>query len=113
MQLDDIFNHCLELSKLKAADYAAEGNKHENFQRTAELASWFNNNIDLPYVILIGTKLARLSTLLNHTREPKNESIEDTFLDLVNYCALWAEMRTTLVPTFEENHIAAKKLFQK
>jgi hypothetical protein len=32
-----------------------------------------------------------LSQLLQEGREVNNESIEDSFLDLINYCALMAE----------------------
>jgi hypothetical protein len=77
----------------KRRDYTTNPsvNNHENFERSAELISWFNNKRDQPYVCLIGTKLARLASLLSDGRKPNNESIDDTFLDLINYCALWYE----------------------
>ena len=74
----------------KNEDYASQLNKFENFERSAELSSWFKNDIDKSFVVLIGTKLARLSTLLNSKKEPNNESISDSFLDLTTYCGLWA-----------------------
>jgi hypothetical protein len=77
----------------KRHDYSSDHDNHENFKRSAELASWFASDKDKPYTVLIGTKLARLATLLDH-KEPNNESIDDTFLDLINYCALWMERRT-------------------
>lgn len=79
----------------KRYDYTtnADLDNHENFKRSAELSSWFKNEQDKSYVILIGTKLARLGSLLD-SKEPNNESIDDTFLDLINYCALWMERRT-------------------
>lgn len=77
----------------KRHDYTSTSDNHENFKRSSIIASWFNNADDKPYVVLIGTKLARLSSLLDN-KEPKNESIEDSFLDLINYCALWMERRT-------------------
>lgn len=74
----------------KNEDYASSVNKFENFERSAELMNWFENRYDKSFVNLIGTKLARLSTLLNSNKEPNNESVEDSFLDLCTYCALWA-----------------------
>jgi hypothetical protein len=73
----------------KNDDYAANNNAFENFTRSAELVSWFTKDIDRVFVTLIGTKLARLATLLNKGGQPNNESIEDSFLDLTTYCALW------------------------
>jgi len=89
----------------KRHDYTSSEDEHENFKRTEILLTWFNSPIDKPYIALIGTKLARLASLLD-MKEPKNESIEDTFLDLVNYCALWSERRTTLnVTTKDESKL--------
>ena len=37
---------------------------------------------------LISTKVARLGVLINTNKEPNNESIEDSVLDLANYAVL-------------------------
>ena len=37
---------------------------------------------------LIATKVARLGVLLNSGKAPNNESIQDTVLDMANYCVL-------------------------
>lgn len=80
----------------KRHDYTtnADLDNHENFKRSAMISDWFMHEQDKPYVVLIGTKLARLASLLSDGRRPNNESVEDTFVDLVNYCALWMERRT-------------------
>lgn len=80
----------------KRQDYTTDhkSDNHENFKRSAEVSSWFTDEQDKPYAVLIATKLARLGALLSSEREPNNESIEDTFADLVNYSALWMERRT-------------------
>jgi len=83
-----------ELMQIKAHDYTSgETNRYENFLRQAELLSWFKNDNDKAYVAVIAIKLARLASLLD-SKEPKNESIEDSFIDLINYCALWGGWRT-------------------
>jgi hypothetical protein len=94
MNLQEIFKKCHKITISKRHDYTSSADNHENFKRSAELSSWFRNEQDKAYVILIGTKLARLSTLLSDERSPNNESIDDTFMDLINYCALWCERRT-------------------
>ncbi len=93
MTILDIFSKCQKIALSKRHDYSSEHDHHDNFKRSAYLASWFISNEDKAYVVLIGTKLARLATLLNENKNPNNESIDDSFLDLVNYCALWAERR--------------------
>lgn len=85
-----------DIYEKKNKDYAGNNNPYENFQRSGELASWFNNDIDKAFVNLIGTKLARLATLLNSGSAPNNESIEDSFLDLTTYCALWASYNKSI-----------------
>ena len=100
MKIDQIFKRCLEISMKKRQDYTTNPNvnHHENFERSAELVSWFKHDIDKPYAVLIGTKLARLATLLSTDHAPNYEPIEDTFIDLTNYCALWAERRILEIP---------------
>ena len=93
MTIQEIFKKCQKITLSKRHDYTSSDDNHENFKRSAELASWFKSDQDKAYAVLIGTKLARLATLLDN-KEPNNESIEDTFLDLTNYCALFAERRT-------------------
>ena len=86
------FIQLLEASKeihlRKNQDYASEENPFSNFERSALIASWFDDRVDKSFAILVGTKLARLAELLNG-KTPKNESIYDTFLDLGTYCFLW------------------------
>lgn len=96
MKIDQIFNKCASIILSKRADYTThpEIDNHENFKRSALIASWFKSDDDKAYAVLIGTKLARLGALLADNRTPNNESIDDSFVDLINYCALWMERRT-------------------
>lgn len=95
MEIGQIYEKALEVTMSKRQDYTSNANKdnHENFKKSAELIGWFNNDSDRAYVALIGTKLARLAALLSDERTPENESVEDSFIDLINYCGLWAERR--------------------
>lgn len=84
----ELIQKCITTHNKKNHDYAKEDNPHSNFEIVAELVKHFKNPIDQVYVTLIGVKLARMSELLNG-KEPNNESIEDTYVDLTNYSALW------------------------
>lgn len=93
VKIDQIFKKCESITMSKRQDYTTnpDVDNHENFKRSAEIAEWFSYYQDKPYAILIGIKLARLGSLLSNNKQPNNESVEDTFLDLINYCALWME----------------------
>lgn len=93
MTPEEFLNKGKEVIASKSADYTT-GGRYENFERQAEIISWFEESIDKAFVAVIAIKLARLASLLGR-KTPNNESIEDTFQDLINYCALWGGMRTS------------------
>ncbi len=99
MTTEEVLERCKQIGAAKAQDYTSGGivpaGRHENFERAAQLVSWFHADIDRVYVTLIAVKLARLAVLLSKQDPPKNESIEDSFIDLTNYTALWAAKRTS------------------
>lgn len=73
----------------KSADYANKDNPLSNFDTSEYGLKMFPNPRDGSFAWPIFTKLARLSTLLNKTEGPNNESIEDSFIDIANYILLW------------------------
>jgi hypothetical protein len=77
------------LHEKKNDDYTTNGT-FENFERMAEISSWFRNEIDKSFANLVAVKLARLGSLLGRNKVPNNESIIDSFKDITTYCALWA-----------------------
>jgi len=94
MTPEQILLNGAKLMKAKQKDYVdGPNNTHQNFERSEQVLAWFTNDIDKVYVTLITTKLARLAVLLSSSDTPKNESIQDSFVDLVNYCALWGSRR--------------------
>lgn len=93
-ELLELLDKIKDIHQKKATDYSSEG-PDENFLRVAIVTQWFDNHIDKAFISLITVKLARLAVLLNKEyrnplMSPKNESIEDSFLDLCTYCALWS-----------------------
>lgn len=84
-----ILNRSKEIHDRKNQDYTSGTNVDENFERVAELTSWFNNPLDKSFASFVAVKLARLASLLNKSNAPNFESIDDTFVDLVTYAGLW------------------------
>lgn len=78
----------------KNADYAQDGNPYSNFEYAAEVAG---TTVDTVFRVLLGVKLARLDELLKG-KTPRNESVEDSKLDLAVYAALWASYELDLTP---------------
>lgn len=68
---------------LKGDDYAGE-DRLSNFKHAGNITGI---GAELNCLSLIATKVARLGQLLNG-KEPNNESIEDSILDLANYSVL-------------------------
>lgn len=88
-EFHQIMSESLAIHIKKNQDYASSSNPFSNFERSAELMSWFTGEIDKSFANLVGTKLARIAELSEPGREPNNESLDDSFVDLVTYCALW------------------------
>lgn len=97
MKAEEILKSGLKLLESKGQDYCEdrEVNQFENFERSNLIASWFKHDEDKSFAVLIGTKLARLASLLNSSRTPNNESTLDSFIDGANYFALWGGKRIT------------------
>lgn len=92
-EFTELMNSISLIHDKKNRDYASAENPFSNFERSAELMSWFKDENDKAFVSLIGTKLARLAELLQEDKVPNNESIDDSFLDLSTYCILWGAYR--------------------
>lgn len=75
-----------ELHAKKNADYAADSDSYSNFKEAAAVAGC---SIDTVFTVMIGIKLARLKELLTKGKQPNNESIQDSRMDLVMYAGLW------------------------
>ena len=89
-QVIDNFNKRLSISEKKSHDYATE-DILSNFKRVSLILKTLNVNCQSPQgycLALIILKLDRLCNLLNSSKAPKYESINDTFNDLQNYIDL-------------------------
>lgn len=73
----------------KGDDYANE-DRLSNFKLAGSIAG---GSAEINCLNLIATKVARLGVLLNAKSAPKNESVDDSILDLANYAVLLAMIR--------------------
>jgi hypothetical protein len=73
----------------KNSDYADGIDPYSNFTYAAKVSEIFTNPIDRVFAVLIGIKLARIAEL-GKGKDPRNESLDDSFLDIATYTAIWA-----------------------
>lgn len=85
--IEDTYKKGVALIKIKNKDYAGADDPWKNF-KTAELVG-----IDYKKAILVRVtdKLSRISNLLTREAEVKDELVDDTILDCVNYMAILLE----------------------
>lgn len=76
--IDEMMKKDIEVCKKKSTDYAPDTDCMAN------LKEWGLSGI----VVRLGDKQHRLENLLKNKREPNNESIADTLLDIRIYCYL-------------------------
>ena len=88
-----ITDRCISILNRKSYDYSSKDNRYSNFEIAREWSEKYltdNHEINIvnpkmSFLILLGTKIARLTELLENGKTPNNESIEDSILDLMNY----------------------------
>jgi hypothetical protein len=83
--------HFNEVTETMRTILLSKGDDYANTDRLSnfKLAGGVSGlNAELNCLSLIATKVARLGVLLNSTKEPNNESIQDSVLDLANYSIL-------------------------
>jgi hypothetical protein len=83
----------------KGDDYA-NTDRLSNFKLAGSIAG---GSAQINCLNLIATKVARLGVLLNSGKQPNNESVQDSVLDLANYAVLLA-MILSDAQTTPENH---------
>jgi len=87
-----ILDKMREIHDKKSQDYAKDDNVYSNFEFAALVSDIFTDPVDRVFATMIAIKLARLAEL-GKGKSPKNESVEDSHLDLATYCTIWAAYR--------------------
>lgn len=78
----NILSKCISIMDAKKNDYAENSNRYSNFEESAKIAGI---KPEQAIITLMGVKVARLRQLTVNNKEIKNESINDSILDLINY----------------------------
>lgn len=87
---DDISKRIKGIATSKAHDYAGK-DILSNFKTVSTAAKELNINVSDPTnyaLFMVLLKIARISNLLNSGKTPNNESVEDSFIDGINYLQL-------------------------
>ena len=79
---EELLTRGLELMKSKAHDYTDNKDNFWNFKETAAISGVTPAQVAL---VQVGHKVSRLVQLVGNGKEPMNEKIEDTIVDLINY----------------------------
>ena len=77
---------CVAILERKANDYATETDVLSAFKLAALITKLDVNKVFLAMCVI---KMLRLAELTEGNKEVKNESVDDTFKDFVNYLTLW------------------------
>ena len=83
-EVEETYKKGLSIIKIKNSDYAGGNDAFRNF-RSASVAGI---SPERAIVVRILDKLSRISNLLDKEASVKDESIEDTLIDLCNYTAI-------------------------
>jgi hypothetical protein len=81
-QLERNFKEALAISRAKNSDYADIDNPFKNFELSAQVAGI---TVAKGIVIRMMDKMTRISNLLEREEVVKDERIDDTLKDLMNY----------------------------
>ena len=82
-----------EILQKKSHDYSKKEDVFRNFKNVSFLLKTLSIDTYTPEgycLMLLLLKIDRLSNLLFSSKQPENESIEDTIIDMINYAKLLA-----------------------
>ena len=79
----------LELIKAKNADYAGDANSLKNFDIAGEIC---NISSEKSILTRMSDKIVRIGNLLDREAKVKDETLEDTLIDLSNYSLILLAM---------------------
>jgi len=86
----ELHNKIISVTSSKRHDYAG-ADVLSNFKGVSEAAKALGIDVTNPTgyaLFMVLLKIARLANLINAGKTPKNESVEDSFLDGINYFKL-------------------------
>lgn len=90
--LEKTYAGCVATSRKKNADYAGDSDPFGNFRLVEMLGIC---SVETGILVRMTDKMARISNLLKEgvTTQVKDESVDDTLIDLANYSIILAAYR--------------------
>lgn len=86
----DTLSQLKELHIRKNQDYSGDSpDPFFNFNVAVDIETLFDSERDKVFATMVGIKIGRISAILNSGKTPNNESLLDSFDDLIMYAALW------------------------
>jgi len=82
--IEKLYKKGLEIIKLKNCDYASTDNPFQNFINSEIVGVPLARGI----LVRVMDKISRIETLLDKDPKVKDEKLEDTILDAINYLAI-------------------------
>lgn len=92
IECENILDKCISILDIKANDYSDKKDRYSSFHNTYKLARLVGLSGDKVYDVFIINycqKISRIENLLQNNIDPKNESLIDSFIDLINYRLLF------------------------
>ena len=84
-ELETTYKACLSTSRKKNHDYAGDTNPFKNFELCEYLGVC---STETGILVRICDKISRIANLLEKERQVKDEKLEDTIEDNINYLAI-------------------------
>jgi hypothetical protein len=88
-----LLDEMAEIHDKKSHDYASNENPYGNYHFAGLLSKLFDNPNDAGFIGRIGEKLYRLANLENNQKQPENETVAETEIDICTIVALWMASR--------------------
>lgn len=90
--LETTYANCVATSKRKNADYAGDDDPFANFRLVEKLGIC---SVETGILVRMTDKMARITNLLKEGKvnQVKDESVDDTLIDLANYAVILAAYR--------------------
>lgn len=89
LSLEDTFEKCLEIARRKNADYSSGVDPFRNFRNSQAVGVSPERGI----LVRLSDKITRISNLLDKEADVKEETINDTIEDAINYLAILKAFR--------------------
>lgn len=80
----NVFKKCVDISRAKNHDYGGDKDVLYNFRMSEQ----FGVSVEKGIMVRLSDKFSRIATLIDSEAQVKDEKIEDTLLDMINYASI-------------------------